>query len=172
MYPRTALLLLFVISALVVTVGIVRAQDAPPTDVEARKSAVTIPFQSDEPVSFQLQSDDVIWRGQTFHLLRLVEAKFSLDETAHLRASLKGGSTTFDDVEYTIHAAVFDSDGMLLGTASTTYQVQRVWVGVLVHVQVKLDMDFGISKRYTDAASVMLTTSSMDVLTPDQWQEE
>lgn len=161
-----------IVTIVALSAGLAVAADVLLTSADENRSTTTIPFNSEEPVAIKLVSDDVEWQGQTFNLLGLSEVTFNLSERNRLRGSLIGGSTTFDDVTYTIHAAVFDVDGQLLGTASTEYQVQRVWIGVLAQMQAELELDFGISKRYADAATVMLTISSMDVLTPDQWQEQ
>lgn len=171
MYAKSiSLVLAFV--AIVVTVSYVQAAGSQRIKVESQQAAaVTIAFELDKPIDFILRSDAVKWRENTYHLLQLHQADFSLDEANRLTALIHGSSTTFDDVEYTVHAAVFNADGMLLGTASTSCQVQRIWLGRLGMMQDEIELDFGRSKRFADAATVMLTISSMDVLTPDQWQE-
>jgi len=124
----------------------------------------------DQPVALDLRSDPVAWHDQTFHLLNFHKVELDLDDTTRLTALLQGSCVTFDNVEYTVHAAVYDKDGGLLGTASSPYTVQRLWAGFVLTTQIELALDFGRSKRFTDAASVEFAISSIDVLTPDQWQ--
>ncbi len=166
-----------IISLLVVivfTAGVaelVRAGGDRPAGVEEVVPGAA-PLVLDQPVGLDLKSDAVQWQGSTFHLLGFHEARFALDDSARLTATLAGNSTTFDEVDYTVYAAVFDKDGHLLGTSSAPYTVQRIWLGVLVLTQVSVEMDFGRSNAYTEAATVMFAISSMDVLTPDQWQDQ
>jgi hypothetical protein len=169
MHTKTASLLV-ITTALTAMVVFVRAADPQPATASA--PSLCIPLQLNQPIDLDLKSDDVKWQGNTFQLLRFFKAEFNLDDNAHLTTTLYGSSISFDDVKYTVHAAVFDKTGRLMGTASAPYRVQRIWLGGVVTTQVELEMDFGISNTYTDVAAVTFAISSMEVLTPDQWQDE
>jgi hypothetical protein len=119
----------------------------------------------------QAESAPVRWKGQEYRLVRLGEARFFQSPRGRVTAELKGGTLTFDDVEYEVHAALFDAAGKLLGTAHTLCPVSRIWLGKPALTSTTLSLDFGISKAYARAEWFTVSITERDVLTPDQWQK-
>ncbi len=130
-----------------------------------------IPLVWGEAVPVALQSDGVEWRSNVFHLVQIGSARFELDKSDRLKAELKVGVTTFDDVDYDIGGAVFDTAGKLLGVATAPCKVERLWLGVVMQSGRTITLDFGVSLDYTNASSFLLSVSKRKVLTPDFWQK-
>src|SRR5689334_13616827 len=105
----------------------------------AQKPASAYTLALDRPLPIDVRSSPVTWHNGTYYLVRMGEARFHLDESAHLKAALKGSITTFDEVEYDVHAAVLDREGRLLGTARAVCPVERMWLGQVVTMPKTLD---------------------------------
>jgi hypothetical protein len=137
---------------------------------EAGERARMFPISLGEPAVIDVKSQGVEWRGNTYHLLRFGKARFRLDAEGRLLGTLTGGVTTFDDVPYEVHLAVFDGGGGLLGTAKAACPVQRIWLGKPLLETRTLEFDFGVSLAYRQAKSFSVAISERKVLTPADWQ--
>ena len=138
--------------------------------------AVPIPgarevFLSGKAVRVDVQSAPVRWHDYDYHLVRIGEISFFRSPLGRLTATVNGSTTTFDNVEYDVYAAVYDEAGNLLGTARALCSVERLWLGKVGTTPMRLALDFGISKAYERARWFTLGISERDVLTPDQWQK-
>lgn len=148
------------------------AETSTPPESRAITSIQPTPFEFGQVIPLDVESSGVEWKGHTYHLLRLNSVRFDLDRQASLlRAEVKAGVTTFDDVSYDISAAVFDSAGQLLGTARTAYKVERLWLGTVLMSAQTINLDFGASLDYERANSFVIAISKRKVLTPDAWQK-
>jgi hypothetical protein len=136
-----------------------------------KAQAIPEPIDWGKPIPLSLKSSPVTWHSNEFHLVSLNTIQFNRDFTNHLTAKISAGVCTFDDVVYRIHAAVFDGDGRLLGTAITNCDVQRIWLGYNMTMERVLPLDFGTSLDYAQASGYMLSISREKVLTPDEWQK-
>jgi len=115
-----------------------------------------------------IKSDGVLWRGNVYHLVRLSNVKFSLDRSASLTAGITAQVCCFDDVDYKVHAAVFDASGNLLGAAGTVVNVKRLWVGNVASLaNESCTLDFGQSDAYKRARYFSIAISMENVRTPD-----
>ena len=143
--------------------------EAVPTDVDA-----TILIKRDDGQAAQLAvtSPAVHWQGNDLHIARIGRVRLVLNEDNVLTARVNAGLLTFDDVDVTIHAAVFDGDGMLLGTATAVEHVQRVWLGVPALMARDVALDFGICACYEDIHSISAAATHGAVLTPEQWMND
>ena len=128
-----------------------------------------IPLKLGSAISLSAQSAGVTWRGHTFHLVSLGSTTFNLDTNDCLKAEIKGGVACFDDVDYDISCAVFDTAGQLLGTARAQCNVRRVWAGNMRLRAETITLDFGTSLDYKRADHFLVSISNRKVLTPDQW---
>ena len=142
-----------------------RAAEAPPVP-----GAVEV-FLTGRSVAVSAQSAPVRWRGEDYRLVRVGEARFFRSPLQRVTASLKASVLTFDNVEYEVHAALYDERGSLLGTARALCPVSRMWAGTAGITPVELHLDFGISKAYERAQWLTVGITERDVLTPDQWQK-
>ena len=125
-----------------------------------------------QAMKLQLESSPVSWQSGHIHLLSFNQITFKLDsESSQLTASMKGKLLTFDDVDYSVGLAVFDEEGLMLGSTSTTCHVPRIWVGRYGQQPVDLTLDFGISNNFKSARRFQASISERTVLTPDQWQK-
>jgi hypothetical protein len=138
---------------------------------ERAASPGAVPLALDRQLDLRVESQGIRWREYTYHLVRLNRARFHLDERSRLTAVLTGGLTTFDDVDYDVHVAVFDAVGDLLGTARTACPVERIWLGKVITSRVELKLDFGISHAFANARTFTVAITDRKVLTPDDWQK-
>jgi hypothetical protein len=144
--------------------------DAPP--IPGSSTAGAIPLEFGKAIPIRVQSAPVTWRGNSFRLVSANSIRFDFDPASgRLKAELRAGLTTFDDVDYDISVAVFDVKGSLLGVARSECQVQRMWTGIVGVEARKVPFDFGISLDYAQARNFMLSISQRKVLTPDEWQK-
>jgi hypothetical protein len=49
--------------------------------------------------------------------------------------------------------------------------VQRLWLGKVMTMAQRINLDFGRSLDYPKAASFMIAVSKRKVMTPDEWQK-
>jgi hypothetical protein len=131
-----------------------------------------LPLRFGRSIPLAIQSSGVEWRGNTYHLVGLGSIQFELDkQTGRLKADVKTGVTSFDDVDYDVGAAVFDAAGKLLGTARGKCSVRREWAGRVMMGAETVSLDFGVSLDYANAATFMVSISKRKVLTPTDWQK-
>ena len=133
---------------------------------------LALPLRFGRSIPLAIQSSGVVWRGNTYHLVGLGSIQFELDkQTARLKADIKAGVTSFDDVDYDVSAAVFDTAGKLLGAARSPCNVRRMWAGKMERSGQQIALDFGVSLDYAQATTFMVSISKRKVLTPDDWQK-
>ncbi len=157
-----------------ISLALVGTQGRPQNQKTIQSSNVEhlISLQLGKPVALNIQSEGVEWKGYAYHLVKLGSIRFNLDEkTERLTAEIQAGVTTFDNVDYDISAAVFDSGGRMLGVARTECHVQREWLGRVLTTSQSIALDFGRSLDYPNATAFMVTVSKRKVLTPDDWQK-
>lgn len=149
-------------------IGATTGSQSGPTKIQG-----THAFTFDKPIPLDLKSTGVVWRGQTYHLLQFNSIRFEITEESHLTAEVNGAVCCFDDVEYTLHGAVYDASGALLGTATAPFKVQKLWVGYVVREDDdrSFPLDFGISTNYGNAKHFALAISERTVKTPKQWEK-
>ncbi len=158
------------LTAVLIATGPTPDPQAAPADAK-RDRGVTLTLG--QTLDLDVRSDTIEWRDKPLELLAFAKATFSRGDDGRLQAKLTGRAITFDDVDYTLHAAVYSPDGELLGTASTACPVQRVWLGgVLTTFLEDVELDFGLSNAYQHAARVEFAITTHDVLTPEQWQKD
>lgn len=117
------------------------------------------------------QSPPITWHNGDYHLVQFGTVTLKLDDENHLTAGLKGGMLTFDDVKCTIHLAVFDVQGHMLGTAQHIVDVPRVWSRIPVLMFEDWQLDFGTCDCYQNVAYIAGSATHGKALTPDQWQD-
>jgi hypothetical protein len=163
------------LSSLVVGGALIIAAPVPLQSGKQRQAASagpTIPLKLGRSIPLGIQSSGVEWRGNTYHLVGLGSIQFELDRrTSRLKADVKAGVTEFDDVDYDVSAAVFDARGKLLGAARSRCSVQRDWAGKVSVTSTGVNLDFGVSLDYAQAATFMVSISKRKVLTPADWQK-
>jgi hypothetical protein len=153
----------------------VAAPEVTKKDAEKRAGSPgpAIPLKFGRSIPLAVQSAGVEWRGNTYHLLGLGSIQFNLDKrTSRLKAEIAAGVTGFDDVNYDVSAAVFDATGALLGAARTRCRVHSMWAGMVASGPQTIDLDFGVSLDYANAATFMVSISKRKVMTPDQWPKK
>ncbi|MBI3008515.1 MAG: hypothetical protein HYY56_03230 [Candidatus Omnitrophica bacterium] len=106
-------------------------------------------------------------------MIQFNSIRFEITEESHLTAEINGAVCYFDDVEYTLHGAVYDASGALLGTATTPFKVQKLWLGYVVmdDGDRSFPLDFGISTNYGNAKYFALAISERTVKTANQWEK-
>lgn len=121
----------------------------------------------DVPVYVKMVSNEVeLAVGKRYPLLEIHNVVFHLKDGARLTAILNGSVLTPYTIDYDIHAAVFDIEGNLLGTAKTTCEIKKepvYWIGLPVRPFRDFELDFGISKKYEKARYFSLVFSEPDV---------
>jgi hypothetical protein len=161
-----------VLSIVLICVVFAAFNGEPQNQKLSEKDDPRIPLQFGGWIPISIQSDGVEWKGYVYHLVTLGSIRFVLEpKTDRLSAEIQAGLTTFDDVDYDISGAVFDSAGQMLGVARADCQVQREWLGKVLQTRQTINLDFGRSLDYAHATSFMLTVSKRKVLTPDDWQK-
>lgn len=83
-----------------------------------------------------------------------------------LKATLKAAVAQYNRVDYRIFGAVYDAKGKLLGTASAVEKVQYIRLGIMPTVFRDIELDFGASKAFAEAAYVAFAVSDPDVPKP------
>ena len=119
-----------------------------------------------------VMSSAVQWQGNDMHIARIGQVLLMLDEANALTATVNAGLLTFDDVDVTIHLAVFDEAGVLLGTAQAVEHVDRVWLGVPALMAREVTLDFDNCACYENIHSISAAATHGNVLTPEQWVGE
>jgi hypothetical protein len=93
-----------------------------------------------------------------FPFLAIVESR--------LKAVLRAHVAQYSNVDYRLHGAVYDAKGRLLGTASAVERVQYIRVGQMPSLLREIELDFGVSERYRDAAKIAFAISEPAVPKP------
>jgi hypothetical protein len=125
-----------------------------------------IPLTLGNAIKIAARSSPVKVGKADLHIIRIGTGTFDLDKDARLTAKLKAGVTQFAEVEYWISAAVFDKAGKLLGTAQHKEKVQYIRLGAILTLSRDIELDFGISRAFKDAALVAVAISQPEVPGP------
>ena len=131
----------------------------------------SIPLILGDPIAVNIGSNAVEWKNGTYAPLHLNQVLFHLDNKSRLTATLGASVLTLATVDYDVHAAVFDAEGRLLGTAKTTCQIEAQeiwWYGHPVRDLREVKLDFGVSNSYGNAKHFALAISDCDILIPEQ----
>jgi hypothetical protein len=160
MNRRTAILGLA--SAAGLTAGRGAAQQSPP----AQPVPGAIALKLGQPVEIGAQSAPVKVGTEDLHIVSVGRGTFQVDKESRLTAKLKAAVTQYAKTEYWIAAAVFDPKGRLLGAAVHKEEVQYIRIGATPTVFREIDLDFGISKGFGQAAFVAVAISDRDVPKP------
>ena len=125
-----------------------------------------IPFELGKPIPVSVTANT---RAVTsYKLFRLREIEFQLDKKSHLSAKIAilytTGLTNLPTVTYVVHAAVFDANGKLLGTANTSRRI-ATWstVGAVGRCGSEVTVDFGSSLNYNKAKYFTLVISHPEI---------
>ena len=124
-----------------------------------------------EPVRLRTRSRGVEWNARTYHLVSLKEVVFRSDLQSRLTARVSAEIQSLDEVDYDVHAAVYDAEGNLLGTARAPCAVPFALMKHVPGSKQEILLDFGISRKYKDAARFAFAISDRQVLTPDEKRE-
>jgi hypothetical protein len=125
-----------------------------------------IPLNLGQKTEFGIRSSPVKLDNFDLHILSIGTGTFRLDRESRLTATLKAAVTQYAAIEYWVSTAVFDVAGKLLGTASHKEKVQYIRLGATPTMFRDIELDFGISKAFKDAALVVLAISDRDVPKP------
>lgn len=127
----------------------------------------------DHYVRVKVESNEVELRDGRMHPVVYVNGcVFHLEDGLHLTARLSASDLEYHTAAYDIHAAVFDSEGHLLGTAKAVYEIEKAHIywsggGAFRGIQ-ELELDFGISRKYGRARHFSLSISEPDVPPAEQ----
>ena len=139
----------------------------PAADAKAKPTAPTglIPFELGKPIPVSVKFETDI-TGYNLFSLRKIE--FQLNKESHLTAKISMSYTTclidLDTITYNIHAAVFDSNGKLLGTANAPRKIYTgATFGYSAYSGGEMSIDFGISLNYDKAKYFALAISEPEI---------
>lgn len=141
-----------------------------PAEKQDKNSRKQYSFKLNQPIPVEVKSAPVAWQDYDYHLLQFHNIQFSLDANSHLTARLAGRIVCFDEVTYSVGAAVFGPEDVLLGTSRTECKIGRLWAGKVLNSTADLHLDFGISLDYPGSKFFQLCVSNRTVQTPDAWQ--
>jgi hypothetical protein len=119
-----------------------------------------------QEVMIGAQSTAVKMDNRDIHIISISKGTFQLDKESRLTASLNGAVAQYAKTEYWISVAVFDAAGNLLGTAAHKEAVQYIRLGLMFTTVRRIQLDFGISKAFKDAAQFVVAVSNRDVPPP------
>ena len=135
-------------------------------DKKKRLSGPTglIPFELGKPIPVLVKFETDITDGNLFSLRKI---EFQLNKESHLTAKITIYYTTGLDlptITYNVHAAVFDSNGKLLGTANAPRKI-NTWAttGFVGCRGSDMSIDFGISLNYDKAKYFALAISEPEI---------
>jgi hypothetical protein len=179
MEPRNVLKCVFAVTVVgLAVVGnsfLAAAAEPPPKETKNQEASPgpTIPLTFGSSIPLAVQSPGAEWRGQPIHLVNLTSIQFDLDkETGRLKADVKAGVLTFDNVAYDVSVAVFDAAGRLLGVSRGRCNVERIMLGKSTIRPQTVSLDFGVSRDYVHAATFMVAISNRKVVTPEEWYKQ
>jgi hypothetical protein len=119
-----------------------------------------------EQIRIGAQSAPVKVDDTDLHIVSIGTGTFQLDKESRLTARLNAAVAQYAKVVYWISAAVFDAQGLLLGTASHKESVSYTRLGAMPTTFRKIVLDFGLSKAFNRAALVVMAISERDVPKP------
>jgi hypothetical protein len=162
--PRTRRWLAFVplaaILAPVVTAAVATARS------EARGAAPPVPgafaLRFDQPIEIDARSAPIGEGAQKVCIIGVGRGTFHLADD-HLTASLHAAVMQHARMDYRVSAAIFDPAGRLLGTAAHTEAVQYIRLGRVPMLLKSIDLDFGVSRAYHQAAYAAVAISDPEV---------
>jgi RNA polymerase sigma factor (sigma-70 family) len=125
-----------------------------------------VPLKFDEKIRLDVRSKPVKVGKEDLHIVGIGTGTFHLAKESRLKAKLNAAVVQYTKVDYWIYAAVFDTKGRLLGTASHKEEVQYIRVGATLTCFRDIELDFGVSEDFKAAAYVVVSVSSPDVPPP------
>jgi hypothetical protein len=144
----------------VVSESAIRAeQDKPPVPGAVK-------LELDKEVTIGVRSTPVKAFGIDLHLISIGKATFRLDKESRLSATLHVAVAQYSKVDFWISVAVFGASAKLLGTAGHQEAVRYERLGKMPTTFAKIELDFGISNAFKDAAFVVVAISERDVPKP------
>ena len=113
-----------------------------------------------ESIKVSVRAPEVKIRGESRCPVSLSRIRFAFDHaTNRLTAKVTAGMLMFDNVNYDVSGVVYDADGALLGVARVVCEIRREILRVVLAVTQELVLDFGRSRRYSEAKSFQLCLS-------------
>ena len=157
------------ILAVVLTVAVLTAvgyTNDSAADAKTKPVAPTglIPFELGKPIPVSVKFETDI---KGYNLFSLGKIEFQLNKESHLTAKITIYYTTGLDlptITYNVHAAVFDSNGKLLGTANAPRKI-NTWAttGFVGCRGSDMSIDFGISLNYDKAKYFALAINQPEI---------
>jgi len=123
-----------------------------------------VPLQFDQPITLDVESNAFKVNGSDLHVIGVSRGTFHLAPDGHMTGTLNAGVRQWVNANYWISAAVFDSRGQLLGTATHQEAVQYIRLGASPVESRQISLDFGISDSYRDARYVVVAISERKAL--------
>jgi RNA polymerase sigma factor (sigma-70 family) len=126
--------------------------------------AVRLKF--DEKIDIRVSSKAIKAGGDELKIISIGTGTFHLAKDTRLTATLNAGVLQHTKVDYWIYAAVFDVEGRMLGTASHKEIVEYIRLSATPLMLRKIELDFGISQAFRNAAFVAVTISDPEIAKP------
>lgn len=146
--------------------GLVLAGDA----VRAQQAVPPIPgavkLELGKPLAFGQQSAPVKLDSIDLPIVTVGKGTFRLDDDSRLTAMLHASVAQYAKVDYWISVAVFDVTGNLLGTAAHKEVVEYIRLGKMLTLFREIELDFGVSKAFSDVAFAVVVISEPDMPAP------
>jgi hypothetical protein len=122
-----------------------------------------VPLALDRKIDLGVRSRPVKVKDQDLHILTVGTGTFHRTNESRLTATLNVGVVQHAKVTYRVYAAVFDGKGRLLATASHTEEVERIRLGRTPMMFRRVELDFGVSEDFAEAAYLVVTVSNPEV---------
>jgi hypothetical protein len=148
--------------------GVVFAADAARCEAAEQHIPGAIKMTFGKEVMIGAQSTAVKMDNRDIHIISIGKGTFQLDKESRLTATLNGAMAQYAKTEYWISVAVFDAAGYLLGTAAYKEAVQYIRLGLMFTTVRRIQLDFGISKAFKDAAQIVVAVSNREVPPPGE----
>jgi hypothetical protein len=129
-----------------------------------------IPFELGKSIPVSVSAKVDVTSFDLFHLNKI---EFRLSEksilTAKVRTSYTTGLAELPAITYTVHAAIFDADRKLLGTANNSQKI-ATWgsVGFVARTKGEFALGFGSSLNYNKAKYFTLAISEPEIKVASQ----
>jgi hypothetical protein len=146
--------------------GMVLAAKSSPAQPPKSPIPRAMNFEMGKALNVAAKSSPFKLNDSEFHIIGVGKATFRLDNDSRLTATLKAGVMQYAKVDYWISTAVFDAAGKLLGTASHKEPVEYIRLGATPTVFREIELDFGVSKAFKNAAFVVIAISEPEVPKP------